>query len=195
MFGSASNPELESSKPLGVADGLKKPLPLLWIPGSCNCKTPEETYNSLSKQAKNLQQPTGRALVQTWSAARVSQRIHSHPATVMEAARTSSRRMPDHQGESGRPAGTTEGQSFTNDTLTSFNSTIKNTAPPQTHTQIGSWVELLFRGSSVDKPLPSTHEKELRQKFIKWPWRMRNEAQPGWGSNRQSNQEEVRNHL
>lgn len=104
VFGSASNPELGSSKPFGLVDGLKKPLLLLWIPGSCNCKTPEETYNSLSKQAKNLQRPTGCALVQTWSAARVSQGIHPHPTTVMEAARTSSRRMPDHQGESGRPA-------------------------------------------------------------------------------------------
>lgn len=90
VFGSASNPELGSSKPFGLVDGLKKPLLLLWIPGSCNCKTPEETYNSLLKRAKNLQQPTGRALVQTWSAARVPQGIHPHPATVMEAARTSS---------------------------------------------------------------------------------------------------------
>lgn len=99
----ASNPELGSSKPFGLVDGLKKPLLLLWIPGSCNCKTPEETYNSLSKQAKNLQQPTGRARVQPWSAARVFQGIHPHPATVMEAARTSSRRMPDPRGGSGRP--------------------------------------------------------------------------------------------
>lgn len=124
VFGSAINPELGSSKPLGLVDGLKEPLLLLWIPGSCNCKAPEETYNLLSKQAKNLQQPTGRAIVQTWTAARVSQGIHPHPATVMEAARTSSRRMPDHQGESGHPTGTTEGQSYTNDTLTSFNNTI-----------------------------------------------------------------------
>lgn len=89
---SVRNPVLGSkkckyTKPFCVVYVLKKASGLtlvFYIPGSCNCKTPKETYNSLSKHTKKPA-VTSRMCTSADSGSLPGfLREYSHPATVMD---------------------------------------------------------------------------------------------------------------